>query len=260
MAPLERSNTGRAAVNVLVVLLVLALGAAVVYLLSDINSRRYRIAVDNGTVVVESGRRLPWGFHRYEPATPELAAAYAAIPVPPGESLAKTEVFEDRADVDRALFSLFAGWARSRMASNTPGDFDLAATYVKRSEQLPSLSEEQRLELKRLRADLAYRNGRRMLDDIVDRLQKALAELKLAKELGATKPSDVDHWIAEVDRRLRDYTAPAATPTPGGALTPEAPLAAPTAVPPQPAVSAPTVPKPATGHSGPEGDAATGPQ
>ena len=254
MAPPDKSNAGRAVVTVLVVLLVLGLGAAIVYLLSDINSRHYRIGVENGSVVVERGRKLPWGFRRYEPATPELTAAYAAFPLPPGESLAKTEVFEDRADVDRALFSLFAGWARSRMTSNTPGDLDLAATYVRRSDLLPSLSEEQRLELKRLRADLAYRNGRRMLDDISDRLQKALAELKLARELGATKPSDVDRWILEVERRLRDYSAQPAATTPGPALTPEAPLPVPAPIPVPPA---PAVPTPKS-RSGAEESPATG--
>jgi hypothetical protein len=254
MAPLDRTTAGNAAVTALVALLVLALGAAVVYLLSDINSRRYRIAVENGSVVVENGRRLPWGFHRYEPATPELTAAYAPFPLPPGESLAKTEVFEDRADVDRALFSLFAGWARGRLSSSTPGDFELVVTYVHRSEQLPSLSEEQRLELKRLRADLAYRNGRRMLDDISDRLHKSLAELKLARELGPTKPSDVDRWIVEVERRLRDSSAMPQAESPSPPLTPEAPPP----ISPAPAVLAPVVPTPAHAGSGLGTDAATG--
>ena len=239
MAQPEPENNGRAAVTALVVLLVLALGAVVVYLLSEINSRRYRIAVQGSSLIVERGHKLPWGFARFEPATAELAAAYAPIPIPTGESLTKTEIYEDRADIDRALFSLFAGWTRARLDSTVPGEFDLAASYVHRSELLPSLSEEQRLELKRMRADLAYKNGRRMLDDIYDRLQRAVAELKLAKELGATKSGDVDRWILEVERRLREYSG--APPVPNLALPAEAspPL------PPTPVAPAPSAEKPA---------------
>ena len=244
MAQPEPENNGRAAVTALVVLLVLALGAVVVYLLSEINSRRYCVRSLGGTGGGGGCRGHGQGWltvalAAFEPATAELAAAYAPIPIPTGESLTKTEIYEDRADIDRALFSLFAGWTRARLDSTVPGEFDLAASYVHRSELLPSLSEEQRLELKRMRADLAYKNGRRMLDDIYDRLQRAVAELKLAKELGATKSGDVDRWILEVERRLREYSG--APPVPNLALPAEAspPL------PPTPVAPAPSAEKPA---------------
>jgi len=262
MAPPDRRSKGRAILTALVVLLVMTLGVAVLYLLSDINSRRYRIGSDGTSLVIERGRKLPWGFRAFEPPTPELTAAYAPIPMPPGDAFTKTEIFDDRADVDRALFSLFAGWARDRLNSTTPGDFDLAASYVRRSQLLPSLSEEQRLELRRLRADVAYHNGRRMLDEIADRLQKALAELRLAKELGASRPSEVEQSIAEVERRLRDFNASPAGVM--GAVPAEAPIPSSGAAEassgntPEPPVHRPIVPSSASGKT--SADGAAGPQ
>ncbi|MEE8409527.1 MAG: hypothetical protein V3T05_07975 [Myxococcota bacterium] len=201
----EAGSAGRAFTVVLSLLAILGLGGAVVYLLSDINHRHYRLGTVEHTLVVERGRMLPIGFKTFEPKAADLVAAYAPIAIPPGESLGRSEIFEDRADVDRALFSLLASWARERFNSTKPGAFELAAGYVRRCELLPGLSEEQRIELRSMRADIAYKNGRRMLGDVVERLKKARAEFVLAKELGTSRPNDVDMWIADVDRRIRDY-------------------------------------------------------
>ena len=76
------------------------------------------------------------------------------------------------------------------------------------------------MELRTVRADLAYRNGRRMLGDVVDRLRKARDEFNLAKKLGTSKPQDVDNWIADVERRIRDYEAPTGPQQPPGAEVP----------------------------------------
>jgi hypothetical protein len=205
MGKSERGGAGRSFVVLLVVLVILGLAGAVVYLLSDINHRRYRLAVHEGTLVVERGRMAPAGFKRFEPEVADLQAGYAPIPVPPGISVGRTEIFEDRADIDRALFSMLASWARERLTSTKPGDFELAAGYVSRCESLPGLSEEQRIELRTLRADLAFRSGRRILGDIVTQLEKARTDFQTAKELGTSRPRDVDQWIADVERRMRDY-------------------------------------------------------
>jgi hypothetical protein len=210
----------------LVVILILGLAGAVLYLLSDINHRRYRLAVHESTLVVERGRMAPFGFKRFEPKAADLQAGYAPIPVPPGESVGKSEIFEDRADIDRALFSMLAGWAREHLDSNEPGDFELGASYVRRCEALPGLSEEQRIELRTLRADLAYRSGRRILGDIVTQLEKARDEFQNARELGTSRPRDVDKWIADVERRIRDYEesyGAADAPAEPGLTPPEAP-------------------------------------
>ncbi|MBI5509643.1 MAG: hypothetical protein HY903_12895 [Deltaproteobacteria bacterium] len=249
MAPPDPKSSGKAAGAVLVAIIVVALGGAVTYLLAEINSHRYRLTTEGQTLVVERGRHLPWGFEPFTPEAAELAAAYAPIPIPAGETLSPTEVYDDRVDVDRALFALFAGWTRARLKSIAPGDFELAAGYVRRSEILPGLSEQQRVELKRLRADVAYGNGRRIVNEIGTRLQQALAEFKLARELGPTEAADAARWAAEIERRLNDYrdVSPTSTfqpPPPRPPLPAEAPetppglLVAPT---PQPATPTPAV-------------------
>ena len=137
MVKSEAGSAGRTFVVSLLALAVLGLVGAVLYLLSDINHRHYRLAEHEGTLVVERGRLFPFGYKVFEPDAPDLKAGYAPISMPPGESLGKSEVHEDRADIDRALFALLASWARDRFDSKEPGDFELGASYVRRCELLP---------------------------------------------------------------------------------------------------------------------------
>ena len=111
----ERGGAGRGFLVALLLLLVIGLAGTVVYLLSERNHGRYRLAVVEGSLVVERGRRLPAGFERFVPEAEPLQCAYAAIALPAGESLGEQEVFEDRGDLDAALFSLLANWARTRL-------------------------------------------------------------------------------------------------------------------------------------------------
>jgi hypothetical protein len=213
VAASERGGVKRFFSTLLSVVLILGLAAAVVYLVSDINRRHYRLVVQNGLLLVERGLFFPTGFGPYIPETDALREAYAPVPVPPNEVLASSAPLEDRADVDRTLFSLLSGWARSRMEATDIPTLELAASYVKRLEILPGLSEEQRLELRTLRANLAYRNGRRLMDGVVEQLQKAKAALQLAVELGTAHAEEARAAQAEVDRRLTVYRDLAPAPT-----------------------------------------------
>ncbi|MFC1611852.1 hypothetical protein ACFL6C_12890 [Myxococcota bacterium] len=221
MVKSEVGGVGRSFLVAFLVLAVLGLCSAVVYLLSDLNHRRFRLAVHESTLLVERGRMFPFGFARFEPKAADLKAGYAPIPVPPGESINKSEIYEDRADIDRSLFALLASWARERLDSNEPGDFELGASYIRRCELLPGLSEEQRIEMRTLRADLAFRSGRRILNEIVTRLEKAHEEFETAKQLGTSRPQDVEKWIADVERRIRDYKASHGPHAPALAEQPE---------------------------------------
>jgi hypothetical protein len=199
----------------LVTLLMLALAAVVLYLASTINHGKYRLTFVDGTLVVERGRLLPIGFEAFVPEAEALRGAYAPIQVPPGETARATEVFDDRADLDRGLYMTLSGWARSRLDAVAPEEFDLAVVYVQRAELLPGLSEEQRLELRTLRADLALRRGKRIVADAMSSLEWARREFKTAIELGAGRAGEAERWLAEVDRRvaiLRELT-PAAPPS-----------------------------------------------
>jgi tetratricopeptide (TPR) repeat protein len=207
----------------LVFCLVVALGAAVAYLLAERNQRHFRMRSQGGIVFIERGRLLPIGYEPFAPGAKDLQSAYAPIKVPAGEKVDEIENFEDRVELDRALFSLLAGWARARLQANDAESFEMASGYVTRCSLLPGLSEEQRSELKSLRADLAYRNGKRIAYAIADDFEKAVAELKLALELGTSRPSDADAWVAKIDKWAQDYrSALADRPKPEGA--PRAPM------------------------------------
>lgn len=220
----ERGGIGGFFRGLLLLCLVLALGAAVAYLMAERNQRHFRMRNQGGIVFIERGRLLPVGYEPFAPDAKDLQSAYAPIKVPPGERVDEIENFDDRVELDRALFALLAGWARGRLQSSSSDSFELASGYVSRCALLPGLSEEQRAELRALRADLAYKNGKRIAYAVADDLDKAVAELKLALELGTSRPSDADDWVDQMGKWARDYRA---------ALTdrakPEAPPRAPAA-------------------------------
>jgi hypothetical protein len=217
MGESEARTGGRKVVVTLLVLAMLGLAVVVGFLLSQLNHRRYQVAVVGTELRVQRGRTFPVGFATFEPEAADLKEAYAPIPIPEGASAPVGEVVEDRADIDRALFAVLAGWARERLDAKADADFVLASTYVRRCELLPGLSEDQRRELRALRANLAFRRGKRIVDNVVNQLHEALAEFKTAKSLGGPQLREIDAWIASVEARLSEVEAPAfrgATPSP----------------------------------------------
>ena len=188
--------------TLMIVLTVLALLAVVAYLLADINHRRYRLAVRQGQLQVERGLFLPVGFGPYEPETANLREVYAPLPVPTSETLSPQGTYDERADVDRALFVLLSGWARQRLEATDSATLELATTYVKRLEGLPSISEEQRGELRLLRANLAFREGGRILLEVQERLRRAQESFHQAIILGSPHATEAQQWITEIERRV----------------------------------------------------------
>jgi hypothetical protein len=187
---------------VLWTLVLLALAAAVVYLLSDLNRHRFRLTVVDGALVIEQGRFLPAGYEIFNPEAADLKSAYAPLPLPAVGQSVPSEIFTDRVDLDRALFALLSGWIRERLVTKTDADTNLAATYVRRAELLPGLSVEQRQELRRLRADLAYGEGSRLVAETLNQLRRAAEQFKLALELGTSYEADAKTWEQELERRI----------------------------------------------------------
>jgi hypothetical protein len=187
--------------GLLATLLVFGLGAAVVYLASEINHRRYRLIVADDHLVVERGRRLPLGFEPYEPDAEALKQAYSALPIAPGAKITSGEVYDDRTDLDRALFALLAGWARDGLQGDSEA-MKRSLTYAERAALLPGLSEEQRKELTALRADLAYAHARQLMSQAVDQLEAAKSELDSAVKLGSRRAQDAAQWLSVLEGRL----------------------------------------------------------
>ncbi|MEZ4272820.1 MAG: phosphoribosyltransferase family protein [Myxococcota bacterium] len=185
-------------------LLILGLLATVIFLLSQLNHGKYRLREEAGVLLVERGRLLPMGFEAYIPTDNGLKQAYAPLDMPNGVTLGEPLVFNERGEMDQTLFSLLGGWARREMEGKDNAAVERSTEYIVRADRLPGISEEQRGELRTLRADLAYRNGR-MVDQVVDLLKSALKEFETSIELGTTRRDTAMRWIAEINRRIDAY-------------------------------------------------------
>jgi hypothetical protein len=170
--------------RLLVTLLVLALGGAVAFLLSQLNARTFTLEVESGHLVVMKGRMLPWGAAPYRPGDVGLADTYAPIPLEGGDVPQSflTQKYTERDELDRALFSQLETLARPRIASDEPKRIESGVYYLRRAERLTGLSEEQRASLKRMQAEVAYYQARLKMEDARKLIIEAMAQLRLASE------------------------------------------------------------------------------
>lgn len=187
----------------LVGLVIVALGGLVLYLLSDINHRRYRLALEGDVLTVEQGRFFPVGFVPFAPSNPVLQQAYAPIRVPQGEPVEVGIPFDDRSEVDRALYARLSSWARTRLSAQDAPTLALGIDYVKRLEALPGLSESQRQALRGMRADAALRQAEGLMQGIPLTLHHAASLFALSLELGTMHVERARAGLAHIDDKLR---------------------------------------------------------
>lgn len=162
--------------------------------------------------MVEQGRFFPVGFSYYQPDSTALKEAYAPIDVPMGESVEAGIPFDDRSEIDRALYVRLASWARQRLAASDSAALAMGINYVRRLEALPSLSESQRHELRGMRADAAFRQGEGLLEGIALTLHHAASQFALALELGTSHAEKARADLQTIDEKLRQLgEAPATT-------------------------------------------------
>lgn len=202
MKPSPRGSIASTFVRLLVALVICALLGVVAYLLSNINQHRYRLALVDGQLVVERGLFAPVGFGAFNPGDVAERAAYAPIPVPPGEAVEVGVVFDDRAQVDRALFGRLSSWAQQRLQAPDAPTLELGVQYVKRLEVLPSLSEGQRHELRGMRADAALRQAEGLLRGVGIALRQARGLFEQSLELGTTHAERARRGIADIEHKL----------------------------------------------------------
>lgn len=194
----------------LVSVIIVGLSGAVVYLMSDRNHRQYRLNTVGTNLQVERGLFLPRGYEKFTPPGEPLRSIYAPIPIPPDIKLGPPETFEDRTDLDRALFGLLSGWTTTLLSSESSGDFQLAIAYIERCELFPGLSETQHIELKRLRADTNFRKGEHTLKLIRVQLKGALKQFQTALELGTTQKAAAQARITHLQNRIASLKPPSA--------------------------------------------------
>jgi hypothetical protein len=249
----------RAFTRLLVTLVVLGLGGVVVVLLSQLNARTFRVEQQEEQLVVMKGRLLPWGHVRFAPGDPRLADAYAPLP---SEGQAPANLvgprFEDREELDRALFEVLTQRGSARIQSDEPRLQQEGLTYLRRAELLSGITDEQRRALKALQADAAFFQARSQLEDARKLVAEAMVQLRLAAESSSRNARAANQMLSAVGpearaleealrRSVHTLSGPAAPSAPEPSAQPEQPQQLPPEGTPAPQ---PAPPAPEVGGSG----------
>ncbi len=176
-------RAGHAFRRLLVTLLVLVLAGIVCVLLARDNARTFSLKVEGGKLLVQKGRMLPWGSAPYRPADPSLADVYAPIDLS-GASVGAAEAdrFEDRDELDRALFRILEQAARPKLLSDDTQVVASGMQLLHRMDRLQGASEEQRRTLRSLELDVAYDQARIRFEDARRAVAEGLSELRIAAD------------------------------------------------------------------------------
>ena len=166
----------------LTVLVVLALGILVVWLLAERNARQWWLVPEDGKVAVKKGILFVVGKTAFRSADPELSRTYAPITPPEGASLPAERSFDDRAALDQELFELLARWAREDIQSEQLARMDRARGYLQRAARLAGLTGTQREQLRVLQGETAFQEASGYLQEAAEALRKAADGMKAAAE------------------------------------------------------------------------------
>ena len=190
--------------RLIVTSVVLALGGATVFLLSQINAKTFTLEIRDGKLVVLKGRMLPIGADPWLPADAALADTYAPIELEGTSPMGAVNVkYEDRDSLDRALFAVLEGLARPRVQSDDPKLLEQGLYFLRRGEKLSGLTDEQRLTLKTMRTDVAFYTARKKLEDRQRQIEEALAQLKLAGTADSKHSREANQMISAVEPQAR---------------------------------------------------------
>ncbi|MBL8936429.1 MAG: IF-2 protein [Archangium sp.] len=229
---------GRAFRNLVIFAVVVAAATGGLYAASLLNARTWSLEVQGGQLIVTRGKMLPVGTEPFQPADPLLSEAYAPLDLNGNTALAVVgQRFEDRDELDRALFSVIELLARPRVASDLKRDLDVGVALVKRAETLRGLSEQQRGTLATLKAEVAYFLAKQRIDDARKQLDEALQQLKLAADADARHKKDATQMLLAVEPQVKSLSDTLRAAVQG--LPPPPPVA------PQPPPPVPAEPKPA---------------
>lgn len=225
------SRLGRAFRNLLIFAVVVAAATGGLYGASMLNARTWSLELVGGQLVVTRGKMLPMGTETFQPGDPLLAEAYAPLDLNGNTALAVIgQRYQDRDELDRALFSVVELLAKPRVASDLKGDLDVGVALVKRAEALRGLSEQQRTTLGLLRGEVAYFLAKQRIDDARKQLDEALRQLKLAADADARHKKDATQMLLAVEPQVKSLSdtlraAVQGLPPPPPVVVPPAPPA-----------------------------------
>ena len=216
-----------------VVLVILALGGVIVYLLSLMNSKKFFLEPADGNLYVKQGILFVTGSEPYKPAEAKDAWLYEPIAAPEDYKNTAPREFDDMASLHQELGRILIKQAQELVFSEDDAKYNLGKAHLKRLRALPGLTGQQHDLVKALRADLDYIEAKRAYLGVEKILEAARRKFVEAKTYGTGRFSDAGEWIGKIDSllvsiratkagRLPKLPAPAAAPVPGEA-SPESP-------------------------------------
>ncbi len=229
-------RAGHAFRRLLVTLLVLVLAGIVCVLLARDNARTFSLKVEGGKLMVQKGRMLPWGSAPYHPSDPSQADVYAPIELS-GASVGGVEAdrFEDRDELDRALFRILEQAARPRLLSDDTQVVASGMVLLHRMDRLQGASEEQRRTLRSLELDVAYDQARIRFEDARRAVAEGLSELRIAADSPTRRARAAHAMLVKVEPAASALEEVLRQVVVTLADTPPSTVAAPAAPPPGPA-------------------------
>lgn len=219
-------------------LLVSLAGLGVAMVVMDLrNQERYLMVCRQSAMEIHRGKRLPWPFGHERVG----GAAFRPVSIPAGTDC-RPQVFNSQSEAQAGLLDYLV--VQVKAALSRPGVKALRETrwQVIQAGLLTQALRARSNEVKSLRAELAYRQGRNGMARVEDELRAALSRFREARMLDSSRFKDMGEWITHLEELLQSVS-----PSPRKKeATPEAPSLsdlAPT-VPKKPDAGAPK-PKPA---------------
>jgi hypothetical protein len=179
-------------------LAVLALLAAVWWLASERNQRRFSWAVDGGNLVISKGRFFPIGAGVIASDDAKWGKIYGPIPIPPGAKASEQE-FEDQTALDRALFDQIVPWAKADLKTGDAAAVTRAGALVDRADSLPGLTAGQHQELAALRGELSFTAAKDELARASKLVLDARRKLEAVRETGGDHALEAAPLVRELE-------------------------------------------------------------
>ena len=185
-----------------VVLVILALGGVIVYLLSLMNSKMFFLEQADGKLYVKQGVLFVTGSEPYKPAESKDAWLYEPIDAPEDYKNAAPRQFGDLASLHQEFGRILIKQAQALVFAADDAKYNLGKAHLKRLRALPGLTGKQHDLVKALRADLDYIEAKRAYLGLEKILEAARSKFVEAKTYGTGRFSDAGKWIDKIDSLL----------------------------------------------------------
>jgi hypothetical protein len=172
--------------------------AAVWWLASERNQRRFSWAVDGGKLVISKGHFFPLGAGVIATDDAKWGKVYGPIALPPGAKASDSE-FEDQTALDRALFDLVVPWAKADVKAGDAAAVGRASALVDRADALPGLTAGQHQELAGLRGELSFTAAKSELQQAAKLVFDARRKLDAVRESGGDHALEAAPLVRELE-------------------------------------------------------------